>query len=300
MNEFPPPRQRGLIIHIIAILILSAVSLSMFWLLFQTSVGLLLTIYLLAALLAFIPVPILAYRAYALTRSNYFLNRNNLRLVWGLRIEEIPLADVEWVRPTSALTIPISLPLFRLPGGILGVTRHPEFGRVEFLASESDTLLLVATAQRVFAISPADPVLFTANFQRAIELGSLMRAEAHSQYPSFAIVTAWENLMVRYLWLVGAFINVGLLLWVTIIAPGIARISLGFTPARVAQEPVPGVQLILLPLLSSIFFAFDWLVGLYFYRRPEQRILALIVWVSGVLSSVLFLLAVFFILNTPI
>lgn len=300
MNSFPPPRQRGLIAHIVAILLLSAISLSMFWLVFQTSVGLLLTVYMLVALVAFIPVPILGYRTYALTRSNYLLNRDNLRLVWGLRIEDIPLADVEWVRPVNALTTPVSLPLFRLPGGILGVTRHPELGKIEFLASESDTLLLVATAQRVFAISPADPAVFTANFQRAIELGSLMHAEAHSQYPSFAIVTAWENLFVRYLWLSGAFLNVGLLLWVTIIAPSITHISLGFTPARLPQEPVAGVQLILLPLLSFLAFVFDWVLGLYFHRRPEQRILALVIWTTGVISSVLFLLAVFFTLATPV
>ena len=300
MNEFPPPRQRGLVLHIIIILLLGAISLSMFWLLFQTSVGLLFTVYLLAAVGTFIPIPMLIYRTYALTRSNYLLNRNNLRLVWGLRIEEIPLADVEWVRPINALTSPVRLPFFRLPGGILGVTRHPELGRIEFLASESATLLLIATARRVFAISPADPAAFTANFQRAIEMGSLTRAEAHSQYPSFVIVVAWENLLVRYLWLVGAFLNVGLLLWVTVIAPGIARIPLGFTAARLPQTPVPGVQLIFLPLLSAFSFVFGWLVGLYFYRRPDQRVLAVMVWISSVVSSVFFLLAVFFILTTPI
>ena len=300
MNEFPPPRQRGLVIHLLVILVLSAISLSMFWLLFQTSVGLLSTIDLLVALAIFIPVPILVYRAYALTRSNYLLSRNNLRLVWGLRIEEIPLADVEWMRPINALTNPVRLPFFRLPGGILGVTRHPEIGKVEFLASESGPLLLIATARRVFAISPADPVTFTAAFQRAIEMGSLARAEAHSQYPSFVIVVAWENLLVRFLWLVGAFLNVGLLLWVTVIAPGIAHVSLGFTPARIPQTPVPGAQLILLPLLSALSFVFGWLVGLYFYRRPDQRILALMLWISSVVSSVFFLLAVLFILTTPV
>lgn len=300
MNEFPPPRQRGLTIHIIVILVLGAISLSLFWLLFQTSIGLLFTIYLLVALATFIPIPILIYRAYALTRSNYLLNRDNLRLVWGLRIEEIPLADVEWVRPISASPSPVGLPFFRLPGGIVGMTRHPEIGKIEFLASESETLLLVATARRVFAISPADPSGFTAAFQRAIEMGSLARAEAHSQYPSFVIVVAWESMIVRYLWLVGTFINVGLLLWVTVIAPGIARVPLGFTPARLPQIPVPGAQLIFLPLLSTLSFVLGWLVGLYFYRHPDQRILAVLVWVSSVVSSVFFLFAVFFILTTPI
>ena len=300
MNEFPPLRQRGLVIHLVSILVLGAISLTLFWFVFHTAVGLLFTIEILVALATFIPVPILIYRAYALTRGSYFLNRDNLRLVWGLRIEEVPLADVEWVRPIQALPVPVTLPWPRLPGGLLGMTRHPDIGKIEFLASESQTLLLVATARRVFAISPADPAAFIAAFQRAIELGSLTHAEAHSQYPSFIVAVAWESMLVRYLWLTGALLNIGLLLWVTIIAPGIAQVSLGFKPDVTPQLPVPGTQLILLPLLSALSFAVGWLTGLFFYRRLDQRILALALWTSGAFTSVLFLLAVFFIVTHPV
>ena len=299
MNEFPPSRQRGLVIHLIAILVLGAISLSMFWLVFHTPVGLLFTIYILVALGTFVPVPVLGYRVYALMRGNYFLSRDNLRLVWGLRIEDVPLADVEWVRPLHAMPLPVTLPWLRLPGSVLGVTHHPELGKIEFMASEKETLLLVATARRTFAISPADPAAFIAAFQRAIEMGSLRHAEAHSQYPSFVIGVAWENLFIRYLWLAGAVLNVGLLIWVTLVAPGIPHISLGFTSATTPQPAVPGPQLILLPILSIMLFAVGWLAGLFFYRNNEQRILALLVWISSVLSSLFLLLAVFFILATP-
>jgi hypothetical protein len=300
MNEFPPPRQRGLVIHIIIIIALGAISLGMFWLVFRTPVGLLFTVYILVALATFIPLPILAYRAYALTRGNYLLDRNNLRLVWGLRVEEIPVANVEWVRPIQTLPVPLTLPWLRLPGGLVGVTHHADIGNVEFLASETDTLLLVATARRVFAISPAEPAAFIAAFQRAIEMGSLSRIEAHSQYPSFIVSVAWESMVVRYLWLVGAFLNAGLLVWVTVLAPGIQRIPLGFTPAGTPQEAVPGAQLILLPLLSALFFIISWLAGLFFYRRLEQRTLALSLWASNVICAFFFLLAVFFLVTTPI
>src|ERR1051325_1790975 len=99
MNEFPPLRQRGLAVHGVLIFVLGALSLSMFWFVFHTDVGLVFALDILLALLTFIPLPILAYRAYALTRGNYFLDRDNLRLVWGLRVEEIPVANVEGVRP---------------------------------------------------------------------------------------------------------------------------------------------------------------------------------------------------------
>jgi hypothetical protein len=300
MNEFPPARQRGLALHMVLIFVLGAVSLTMFWFVFQTPVGLLFALDILVALLTFIPLPILAYRAYALTRGNYFLDRDNLRLMWGLRVEEIPVGNVEWVRPVQALTTPLALPWLRLPGSLLGRSLHPDLGSVEFLASETETLLLVATARRVYAISPADPGAFIAAFQRAIEMGSLSRVEPHSQYPSFVVVVAWESIFIRYLWLAGAFLNVGLLIWVTVLAPGIRNVPLGFTPAGSPQEAAPGVQLILLPVLSAVLFVIGWLAGLFLYRRADQRIVALAVWSSSVVSALFFLIAVFFLITTPV
>ena len=81
---------------------------------------------------------------------------------------------------------------------------------------------------------------------------------------------------------------------------GLQRIPLGFTPAGMPQEAVPAVQVILLPLLSALLFIMGWLGGLFFYRRPDQRILALAVWSSSALSALLFLFAVFFLITTPI
>lgn len=300
MNEFPPSRQRGLAIHVTVTIILAAVGLLALWLAFQTQVGLLFTFYVLLFFATAVPTPILAYRAYALTRSNYFLDRNSLRLVWGLRIEDIPVTDVEWIRPVAGLLAPISLPWFRLPGGILGMTRQPDIGRVEFLASEAKDLLLVATARQIFAISPENPTAFTAAFQKTIEMGSLQRADSHSEFPSFVLARAWDSLLVRFLWLTGVFLNIGLLVWVGVLIPTVQRVSLGFGPSGAPLEPVPGVQLILLPFLSILLFVAGWLSGLFFYRKPEQQVLALALWASNALTALFFLIAVFFILTAPI
>ncbi len=299
MTEFPPSR-RGLIIHIALSVTLGVVSLGAFWLAFQMQVGLLFTFYVLLFFVTAIPTPILAYRAYALARANYFLSRDNLRLVWGLRVEDIPVTDVEWVRPVAGLTPPLALPFFRLPGGILGIKKQTNIGNVEFLAAEADTLLLIATAKTVFAISPANPGAFVAAFQKAIEMGSLAEVAPHSQYPTFVVARAWESPLTRFVWLAGAFLNIGLLLWVTALAPGLAHVTLGFTPEGLPQPPVPGAQLILLPILSAILFIVSWLAGLFFYRRNDQHILALVIWTSSAFASLLFLVAVFFLITTPV
>ena len=299
MQEFPPFRQRGLIVHGILIASLTVISLVAFAFLFEIQIGVLFMVLVLVCLLAIIPVPILAYRIYALMRGNYLLDRNDLHLIWGLRREDVPIADVEWVRPVQGLVAPVSLPWFHLPGGILGVIRHPDVGDVEFIAAEEDTLLFVATAKKVYAISPADPASFVAAFQKSIEMGSLNPGEARSQFPSFVILQAWESSLVRYLWLSGAFLNVGVFIWVTVLIPGLVHVPLGFTAAGTPMEPVPGLQLILLPILNVLLFLIGWGAGLYFYRREEQRIIALIVWASGTLMSFLFVFGVYFILTTP-
>ena len=300
MNEFPPARQRGLVIHIVLALVLGSLSVLALWLTFQTQVGLLFTLYVLLFFVTAIPTPILVYRAYALTRANYLLDRNSLRLIWGLRVEDIPVTDVEWVRPVAGLLAPINLPWFRLPGGILGVTRQPDIGRVEFLAAESGTLLLVATARQIFAISPEDPAAFSAAFQKTIEMGSLQPAQGRSQYPSFVVLRAWDSLVVRFMWLAGIFLNIGLLVWVSTLITTVKRVPLGFGPNGMPLETVATTQLILLPFLSVLIFIASWLAGLFFYRKPEQQVLALAVWTSSTFTTLLFLIALFALITTPI
>ncbi len=299
-RNFPPPRQPGIAIHATLIVILAVVSILGTWRAFESEIGLGLTLFILLAAATFIPLPILVYRLYALLRANYSLDRDRLALKWGLRVEEIPVSDVEWVRPNASLTMPLPLPWFSLPGSVLGLRYHPDFGPVEFLAADKKKLLLVATARRVFAISPDNPAAFVQDFQRAIEMGSLAAAPAQSVYPTFVIAQAWESSLARYLWLAGLFLNIGLSIWVSLLIPSLDRVPLGFQPSGAPRELVAGAQLILLPILSLFFFAVSWIAGLYFFRREGQRTLTFILWAAGALASLLFLLAVLFIVTTPI
>jgi len=93
------------------------------------------------------------------------------------------------------------------------------------------------------------------------------------------------------------FLNIGLLTWVSLLAPDLGPIPLGFLPSGQAGEPVPGVGLILLPVLSLFLQAMGWVLGLAVYRRPDRRSLSLILWGSSVLTTILFLLAVQLILS---
>lgn len=299
-GSFPPPRRRGLLVHAVLIAALAALSVWATLSLSRASVGPTLVLYLLVFLASLPPLPFFGYRAFALLRADYVLDRDSFAIYWGLRVEDIPLTEIEWIRPASGLSSPLRLPAFRLPGAFLGVTRHPDLGAVEFIASTRQNLLLVATAKRTYAISPEDAASFLAAFRRAIELGSLLPADAVSQYPSFLLARAWEDRAARFLWLSGFLLNLGLIVWVAFLVPALDRIALGFSPGGAPLDPVPSVRLILLPLLSASLFAAGLLAGLFFYRDEKYRYLAVLVWASSALTSLLFLLAVLFIVTAPI
>ena len=299
-RSYPPLRQRGYALHSLLIVLLVAILSFCIWQASQFGNEPGLILWSLAALLAFTPLPLLMYRVYALRRGNYLLDRETLTIRWGLRLEKIPVSDVEWVRPASDLTNRLRLPPFSMPGAVVGTRHHPDLVSVEFLADNAANLLLIATARRVFAISPADPVAFTQDFQRTVEMGSLATVAPQSIFPSFAVIQAWDSRLVRFLWLVGLLLNIGVLVWVSLLIPALKSIPLGFISSDVPRNAVPGVQLLLLPIISFLFYIISWVAGLYFFRRPTKRILAYFTWGSSALSGLLFLLAVLFIISTPV
>jgi HAMP domain-containing protein len=287
-------------IHSVILLVLIVIAVVGFFNLSNSEVGPRFLIWLLVALVSFAPIPFFAYRIYSLWRADYHIDRDSLAISWGLRIEDIPLSDIEWMRSADDLVTPLALPSLPFPGGLLGIRRHPELGVVEFLASDAKKLLLIATAKRVFVISPENPAGLSQTFARATEMGSLQPVEAKSVYPSFVVTQAWESGIARYLWLTALFLNIGLFIWASLIIPTTPLVAIGQQFAGGTLETVPSSQLIIFPVASLLLAIVGWIAGLYFYRWDRERVLAFIIWGSSTLTSLLFLLAVLFIITTPV
>jgi len=300
VGHFPPPKRRGLIVHSLVIAILATIAVTGFINLTRADVGPVFLTSLLVAVASFAPIPFFIYRAYSLLNADYHIDRDSLAIKWGLRVEDIPLSDIEFIRSSDDLTTSLALPALRLPGGLIGMRRHPDLGAVEFLAADSKKLLLVATAKRVFVISPENPAGLTQTFARATELGSLTPVESKSVYPSFVVTQAWDSGVARYLWLTTLFLNLGLFIWASLIIPSTPIVALGSQFAGSALETVPSSQLIIFPVASLLLSVAGWIAGLYFYRWEKERALAFIVWGSSMLMSLLFLLSVLFIITTPV
>jgi hypothetical protein len=171
---------------------------------------------------------------------------------------------------------------------------------VEFIASDSHNLILIATSKRVYAISPEKPAALVQTFARATELGSLSPAKPVSVYPSFIVTQAWESSIARFVWMSGLFLNIGLFVWVGILIPSLVQIPFGFNALGLPNEIAASSQLILLPMISAFMYVVGIIAGLYFYRWETQQPIAFIVWISSTVCAVLFLMAVLFLVTTPI
>ena len=345
---FQPPRRLGLLIQGIAALLLAFAGGVGFWQAFNVAIGPVFLVYLFPSLLALALVSVLSYRAYALGGAFYALERDGVRLHWGLRSEDIPMDAVLQVQQAGELSEALPLPWLRWPGSVIGMRDLSDGRRIEFMASTASSLVLITTAERTFAISPEDANTFLQSFQRFIELGSLSPLPARSIYASFLLARVWNTRVARYMLLGGLALSLLLLAWVSLIVPSHDQIVLGpFTHG----EPTSAVYLLLLPVLNSFIFLVDLILGLFFFRMEDNRssqqarlrralsqvdttplaelgpsspttdsgnlssgsaqpvlrmgpsiingkILAYLLWGGGVLSPLLFLVAVFFILRS--
>lgn len=294
---FRPPRRSGMLIQIGIILLLVGAGALGLYLASQADIGPVFLVSLLPGFAAVILIPILAYNLYCLRNAQYAIERDGIRLRWGLRVEHIPMSKVKWVMGQSEIAIPLPAPVIRLPGGIVGVRQLHNGPPVEYLASQGRGLVIIGTEERIFAISPEDANGFLYAYQRLTELGSLTPIPARSIFPSFLINRVWGDGPARLIILTSLALSLVLLFWVSLVIPQHAQVHLGFYPDGLPGDLVPAVQLLLLPILNGLIVLVDLIIGFFFYRREETHDLAYLIWGAAAVIPVFFLAGFFFILR---
>lgn len=311
--SFAPVRRGGLVFLGFIILIFLVGGGLSFYRMLRSPIGGVFFIYLVLGLLASVILVWTIYRWLALRGAYYILERNGIRVHWGLRVEEIPINSVRWVRSVQEVQQIIRhrlpLPFAQMPGAIIGQRRLADGNLLDYLASDTRHMVLIATDERVFVISPSKQQEFIYTLQRLMELGSLAPWKRRSQYPTILINQIWQNRLARWLLLAGLLFSLGLLAWVSLIIPGLQEVYLTFY----AEEPSPPTYLLLLPLLNGFFYLLNALFGLFFFRRglaveiPStpiasvekvsanvDKLYAYLLWGASLITSILFYFAISF------
>lgn len=311
-HAFAPPRRQGLLFQAALTLIFAAASLLSFFLMFRAPIGLEFIFYLVAGLAAAAIALITVYRWFALRGAVYLVERNGIRIRWGLRVEDIPMTSVRWVRSEAdvrrQLGRRLPLPWGALPGAILGSRQLADGSILEYLASDFSKMVLLATEERVFILSPAKLEDFLYLTQRLLELGAISPWQRRSQNPTFIFGEVWRNRAARLLLGAGLIASLALIVWVSLMIPTLGEVYLSYT----AEEPAPASLLLLLPMANSFFYVVDLLAGLYFYRRslpslpsltateapaPSRlgKIYAYFLWGCSLLTAIFFYFAISFV-----
>ena len=286
-REFTPPRRTGVLIQSAMALWFLAAGGYFFFRAVQDQTGLDFLLHMVIALVLFAPLPVILYRLYSLISSSYTLRRDGLRIHWGLRREDVPLNDIEWIRPANELGFRLPLPWLRWPGSLTGSRKVPELGLVEFMSADLPHTLLVATPEKVFAISPQDTGDFMALFRQINEMGSLTPLEAQSVYPTLLIGHVWEDRRARRLVIVSFLIGLVLLA-----VDAIAVTRLDVIPWIGAEATAPAERLLLLPVLDGLIWLGNLVMGaLLFPRGGDMPLAAYILWGTSAVTGLLLLIS---------
>lgn len=295
-TSFPPVRRAGLIFHgSVSLFLAIAGGICLFVSLEEGATTPVLP-WMLAAVVFLVPLPLLIYQGYSLYRAQYVLERDGLSILWGLRAESMPLSDIEWIRPADELGFHLPLPLIRWPGALIGSRNVEGLGEVEFIASGRQNLLLLATPEKVIAISPEDPKGFQRTFQRMVELGSLSPMTTYSSRAVLFWREVLGNRMAKGLLIGGLALNFLLLISVALRVTSQPRLPMGYDATGNMRAAGPSERLLLFPILSMLIYTVDVLAGMFFFRRHEQKTLAYFTWAGFLIPPLLFIVLVTFLI----
>ena len=157
---------------------------------------------------------------------------------------------------------------------------------------------MIGTAEQVYVISPENPKQFISHYHKVTELGSLSPLPAYATAPSFLLIDIWRIPHLRLLLITTTVFSLALLVLVAWAVPTITQISLGFDASGNPLPPVSPGQLFLLPALNIFLVVSGYLLSLLFFRRAGDHPLVSMLWFGNAFSSMLFLIATLFILQT--
>ncbi len=202
---------------------------------------------------------VVTYRALALKRLAYTIDRNALRVRWGWSTLVVPMPDITHVYRPGKVQSPRAFAWWRWPAP--HVWTYAEEGRTwYFLATRApDDLWFFCGDDFCVGLSPEDGEALVREVNRRRALGPSQRLRFGWVPPRPARWRIWQDVYALLGWLGGVVFLV--LIW----GEAARRADLP-TPRRLAE-------------LATLVFAADWLLGMIAYRR--ERLAALLLWWGG-------------------
>lgn len=294
---FYPPKQTGTIIHLLLMLTFSAAGGWGIWGVSNAEVAPQLLPFIALIVLFLATVPYLIYTLYSLHRSEYILARGGIQLHWGWRSESLSMDQVDWIYRVEDLETAPHLPIIHWPGAVTGVRRFLRGPEVEYMASRTKGLIIIAAGDKYYAISPALIDEFLSTYYELTEMGAISPIPSESVQPALILSEVFKIKPILGIIISGGVLTISLLIWTLLAIPNREFVFLGFTPEGVPHENLDSVRLVLFPILNTTAYLANLVLGLFLYRNHENRLLAYLLWSSSILVAILFHIGMVFILK---
>ena len=291
---FYPRRTPGLVFHVLSLGLLLIGGGYALWQAVNAQVGTTFIYYLIPAGAAILIAGQFLFSLYGLWTGTYTLDRDGVRLRWGLRSEDIPGNDILWVASERDAPFRLRYPIVRWLGSVVGARRLADGRRLEFMADRGRGLTLIATQNVIYIVSPEKTQEFLTIFGNIAEQGVIAPLEARSEGSIALLARFWSDLPARFLAITAAVLALILVVATALLVGSRDTIVLHAGPLRMEPAVLPAVRLMLLPVLNTLFTAVDLVLGILFYRSAHIRPLAYIMWTAAVVSGVLFSMAVIY------
>lgn len=296
-NQIMPIKKRGIIIH--SVFIIFGISMIYYFIfqLINNSIGPKFVVLLLLLVIVILLLLFLTYRLISLIQAEYLVSREGIFLKWGYREQLISMNDVLWIRLSEDVSTPIQFPIISWMGVSQGFSVHEELGKLEFMFSDLENIVLVGTKEIVYVISPENRNMFLLQFQRALEFGTLVNAKSIAIFPNFLLIEIWKLPAARYFLLPAIIFSISLLILTGFAIPNVSQVSLGYSTAGFPLNSVPSVQLVILPIINIILLIFTIWISTYIYQRWEKHPVISLIFASSSITSFIFLMATIIILT---
>ena len=230
----------------------------------------------------------LSYALYGLARARYTLSPNALEIDWGWRRDVIPMGKISAARPARDVPGPLRPRALAWPGYAVGRAEHPQLGAIEFLATSTADLVLLATPSGWLALSPADPVAFLDAFTAFHAQGPTEAVEPESIRRGLWHGPLWQDRLALTLLALSGLSLLALVGYLTLVYPQLPpQIALHFDARGAPNRFGPPEGLFLLPTLGGLVWLINSFGGAWLYRRPSARPGAYLLFSVGALVQAL-------------
>ena len=296
--EFSPPRLAGYLYLAALISVIIAVNLINLLFIAFAPLEANIILHLIFALIAPLPLPWFIIHLRSLARSRYILERDGVRLQWGARQVDLPMNSILWMRLEEDDPARLVRPRLQLHGALLGLGKRilPSGDEaeipVEFMASRGSPIVLIATAERVYAISPQQAFTFVQIFLRLTEYGSLNPIPYRSIQPSLFPKGIFQAKGIRTYLIAILLLNILFfsVVWV-ITSPAWSAFS------QLQERVGITAKLWLLPFLNLGMSIATWVLAITLYRTEKRRPLAYLLWSNNIVATFLLMGAVYVLLQ---